>query len=218
MINNHQKILVFFGGTFDPIHYGHIHLLESLAKQIKLKKIFLLPNNIPPHKKQPIANPNQRLEMIKLAIQAKPLFEINTQEFEKNTISYTIDTIKSLRYQFGKHQPIAFVLGQDALLSINTWNNWDKLLENCHLVVCPRFGYTRNFYTKKIQLWLLKHKTNDFNQLKIYPNGYIFLVQTKLKNISGTKIRQKLTSGESCVKLIPKTVINYIKQQKLYLK
>ncbi|CAL1328990.1 Nicotinate-nucleotide adenylyltransferase [Candidatus Providencia siddallii] len=206
----------FFGGTFDPIHYGHIRPLENLAKQIGLNKINLLPNNITPNHKKPYANYKQRIEMINLAIKNRPLFKINLYEKKKIT-SYTIDTLINLRKKIGIKQPIIFIIGEDLLFSINTWKKWDKILNNCHLLVYPRNCY-KKINNLKIKNWLFKNLINDNKRLKYFPNGYIFLAKTPLENISSTEIRQKIFLNKSCDSLTPKTVIQYIKQQNLYQK
>ena len=207
-----------FGGTFDPIHYGHLRPVEALAKQVGLKKVILLPNHVPPHRPQPEANPTQRLDMVRLAIQNNPLFTIDTRELERDTPSYTIDTLTGLRQEMGPEQPLAFIIGQDSLLSINTWNGWEQLLDNCHLLVCSRPGYATTFNDPHMQMWLEKHRTSDPNQLSRTPNGTIFLADTPLIDISATQIRQSLSDGNLCTELIPDAVIQYIQQQHLYQK
>lgn len=205
-----------FGGTFDPIHYGHLRPVEALAEQVELEKVILLPNHVPPHRPQPEASPLQRLEMVKLAIQDNPLFTIDTRELEKNSPSYTIETLTQLRQEMGTTQPLAFIIGQDSLLSINTWYGWEQILNNCHLLVCARPGYATQFTDPIMQAWLSQHQTLDPAQLKQTANGFIFIGNTPLVNISATQIREKLSAGESCRDLIPEAVLQYIHQQRLY--
>lgn len=222
MTNNQQGLQALFGGTFDPIHYGHLRPVEALAKQVNLQKVILLPNHVPPHRPQPEASPIQRLEMVRLAIQGNPLFTIDTRELEKNSPSYTLETLIAFRQELGPRQPLAFIIGQDSLLSIHTWYGWDKLLDNCHLLVCSRPGYATHFSDPIMQNWLQQHKTENPDQLRHTPHGYIFLADTPLVNISATEIRQNLSAGlnseKSCNELIPEAVMNYIKQQHLYQK
>ncbi|MGG4607702.1 nicotinate-nucleotide adenylyltransferase [Providencia sp. Me31A] len=205
-----------FGGTFDPIHYGHLRPVEALAKQVGLEKVILLPNHVPPHRPQPEASPLQRLEMVKLAIQDTPLFTIDTRELEKNSPSYTIETLVQLRQEMGATQPLAFIIGQDSLLSINTWHGWERILDNCHLLVCARPGYATQFSDPIMHAWLSQHQTLDPVRLNQTANGYIFIGNTPLVNISATQIRKKLNTGDSCSELIPDAVLQYIHQQHLY--
>ncbi|WP_369308422.1 nicotinate-nucleotide adenylyltransferase [Providencia rettgeri] len=213
---NTLGLQALFGGTFDPIHYGHLRPVQALAEQVGLQKVILLPNHVPPHRPQPEASPSQRLEMVKLAIENHPLFTIDTRELEKNTPSYTIETLKELRQEMGTTQPLAFIIGQDSLLSINTWHGWDEILDNCHLLVCSRPGYAAQFTDPNMQTWLSQHKTTSPELLNRTPHGYIFLGDTPLVNISATDIRQKLSAGDSCRDLIPEAVLHYIRQQGLY--
>lgn len=213
---NKYGLQALFGGTFDPIHYGHLRPVQALAEQVGLHKVILLPNHVPPHRPQPEASPSQRLEMVQLAIQGNPLFTIDTRELEKNSPSYTIETLTQLRQEMGASQPLAFIIGQDSLLSINTWYGWDKILDNCHLLVCSRPGYATQFTDPKMQAWLSQHKTSNPEKLSDTPHGYIFLGNTPLVNISATDIRQRLSTGDSCRDLIPEAVLHYIHQHGLY--
>lgn len=154
--------------------------------------------------------------MVRLAIQDQPLFTIDTRELERNSPSYTIETLTALRKEMGPEQPLAFIIGQDSLLSINTWHGWEQLLDNCHLLVCSRPGYAANFSEPQMQAWLNKHKTDDTNKLSQTPNGYIFLGDTPLVDISATEIRNNLNNGNVNENLIPAAVMAYIKQQHLY--
>lgn len=216
MTFKHKGLQALFGGTFDPIHYGHLRPVEVLAKQVGLQKVILLPNHVPPHRPQPEASPSQRLEMVRLAIQDNPLFTIDTRELERDSLSYTIETLTALRQEMGPDQPLAFIIGQDSLLSIHTWHGWDQLLDKCHLLVCSRPGYAANFNEPQMQEWLKEHKTDDANKLSQTPNGYIFLGDTPLLDISATEIRKGLYSGSLSDSLIPPAVMTYIKQQHLY--
>ena len=139
-------LTALFGGTFDPIHYGHLRPALALAKELGLTKINLLPNRIPPHKPQPEANTEQRLAMLQLAIADYSLFSVDTRELEPKLInqpSFTIDTLKSWRQQNGTQQSLAFIMGKDSLLSLPTWKDWQKLLDYCHLLICKRTGYAQ---------------------------------------------------------------------------
>ncbi|CAK7031734.1 MULTISPECIES: nicotinate-nucleotide adenylyltransferase [Providencia] len=214
--DKHNHLQALFGGTFDPIHFGHLRPVQALAQQVGLEKIILLPNHVPPHRPQPEATPLQRLEMVKLAVKNNPLFAIDTRELEKDSPSYTIETLSQLRQEMGPTQPLAFIIGQDSLLSINTWYEWEKILDNCHLLVCARPGYATQFTDPKMQAWLVQHQATTPSQLSQSANGYIFIGDTPLINISATEIREKLNAGDTCSELIPETVLQYIHQQHLY--
>ncbi|NDK98139.1 nicotinate-nucleotide adenylyltransferase [Photorhabdus bodei] len=209
-------IKALFGGTFDPIHYGHLQPVETLAYQTGLNQVILLPNHVPPHRPQPEATAQQRLEMVQLAVQDSPLFTVDKRELERTIPSYTIDTLESFRQELGNKPPLAFIIGQDALLSLHTWHRWPELLSFCHLLVCARPGYQTQFSTTEMQQWLTKHQIYDPSQLGSKPNGYIYLADTPLLSISATDIRQRHQQGLSCDDLLPLSVQKYIDSQGLY--
>ncbi|MGP1930091.1 MAG: nicotinate-nucleotide adenylyltransferase, partial [Arsenophonus sp. ET-DL12-MAG3] len=199
-----------FGGTFDPIHYGHLLSVESLAKEIGLEKVFLLPNYIPPHRPKPKTTDQQRVAMIKLAIKNNPLLSIDTSELERKGHSYTTETLFSLRQQIGSKKPLAFIIGQDSLISINTWYNWQKILNFCHLLVCSRPNYTTYFPTLSMREWLNHHQVYNPAILKYKPCGAIYLANTPLLNISSTKIRKQKQNKKKCKDMMPPEVLHYI--------
>nr|WP_278979482.1 nicotinate-nucleotide adenylyltransferase [Providencia alcalifaciens] len=213
-----QGLQALFGGTFDPIHYGHLRPVEALAKQVGLQKVILLPNHVPPHRPQPEASPAQRLEMVKLAIQDNPLFSVDTRELRRDTPSFTLETLSELRQELGEQQPLAFIIGQDSLLSINTWHGWTQLLDKCHLLVCARPGYATHFDDPDMQQWLQQHQVTEPQILSETPSGSIFIGDTPLVNISATEIREQLGLGQACDDLLPHAVYHYIQQQNLYQK
>ncbi|UAX02697.1 nicotinate-nucleotide adenylyltransferase [Proteus terrae] len=211
-----NQAIALYGGTFDPIHYGHLHPVEALSGLIGLKEVIWLPNNIPPHRPQPEASSQQRLEMVRLALEPYSSFTVDTRELEKPTPSYTIETLRDFRKEIGDKQPLAFIIGRDSLLSINTWHQWEDLLEVCHLLVCARPGYQTHFDSAQMQKWLTKHQTHQQEDIHCLPAGKIFLADTPLYNISATDIRARHKAGLDCHDLLPNSVEDYIRQQQLY--
>ncbi|MCX0501806.1 nicotinate-nucleotide adenylyltransferase [Erwinia billingiae] len=207
-----------FGGTFDPIHFGHLKPVEVLAAQVGLKKVTLLPNNVPPHRPQPEASPLQRVEMVRLAIANLPLFDLDRREMQRDTPSFTFETLTELRAERGDKQPLAFIIGQDSLLTLHKWHRWEELLSLCHLLVCKRPGYDSTMETPALQRWLEQHQTRQAETLHQHPCGRIFLADTPLVSISATEIRDRLHSGQSCDDLIPPAVSAYILAAGLYRK
>ncbi|QIG06857.1 nicotinate-nucleotide adenylyltransferase [Proteus sp. ZN5] len=211
-----NQAIALYGGTFDPIHYGHLRPVEALSGLIGLKEVIWLPNNIPPHRPQPEASSQQRLEMVSLALEPYSSFTVDIRELEKPTPSYTIETLRDFRKEIGDKQPLAFIIGQDSLLSINTWYHWDELLSVCHLLVCARPGYQTHFGSTQMQTWLTKHQTHQQEDIHCLPAGKIFLADTPLYNISATDIRARHKAGLDCHDLLPNSVEDYIRQQQLY--
>ncbi|MWP49325.1 MULTISPECIES: nicotinate-nucleotide adenylyltransferase [unclassified Gilliamella] len=212
-------LTALLGGTFDPIHYGHLRPAISLANEVGLKQIRLLPNHIPPHKPQPEANIEQRLAMLSLAIEDLPLFLLDVSEIlsEASTRpSYTVETLQAWRCKNGSQKPLAFIMGQDSLLGLPTWHKWQTLLDYCHLLICRRPGYTEHTNNIELQQWIDMHQTNDIKDLHNSPNGYIYLAQTPLEDISATEIRQNINNVARCKNLLPPKVWRYIHTQGLY--
>ena len=211
-----SKLYALFGGTFDPIHFGHLRPVEALAQQVGLKKVTLLPNNVPPHRPQPEASAQPRVEMLRCAIATRPLFDIDTRELERDTPSWTVATLEALRAERGAEQPLGFIIGQDSLLTLAKWHRWQDLLSLCHLLVCQRPGYATQMETAEMQQWLDAHRAQHVEQLHHSPAGHIWLADTPLFDISATEIRQRRHEGQSCADLLPDAVINYIDRAGLY--
>lgn len=212
-------LTALLGGTFDPIHYGHLRPAISLANEVGLKQIRLLPNHIPPHKSQPEANTEQRLAMLSLAIEDLPLFALDVSEILPETSthpSYTVETLQAWRCKNGSQKPLAFIMGQDSLLGLPTWHKWQTLLDYCHLLICRRPSYSTQTDNIKLRQWIDMHQTNDVKDLHNSPNGYIYLAHTPLEDISATEIRRNINNAQSCKNLLPLKVWQYIHTQGLY--
>ncbi len=211
-----NQLQALFGGTFDPVHYGHLKPVEALANQIGLSRVIVMPNNVPPHRPQPEANSEQRKHMVTLAIQDKPLFTLDERELKRPSPSYTAQTLKEWREEQGPMQPLAFIIGQDSLLTFPTWHDYETILDNSHLIVCRRPGYPLAMAEEKDQQWLEAHLTHNADDLHSRPAGKIYLAETPWFNISATLIRERLEKGEACNDLLPSPVLDYIMQQQLY--
>ncbi|MET3813190.1 nicotinate-nucleotide adenylyltransferase [Pantoea sp. UYEF8] len=211
-----SELHALFGGTFDPIHFGHLRPVEALAQQTGLKKVTLLPNNVPPHRPQPEASATQRVAMLHCAIAGLPLFDIDTRELERDTPSWTVTTLENLRAERGAQQPLGFIIGQDSLLNLPKWHRWQDLLSLCHLLVCQRPGYPTRMSSPEMQRWLDQHLAHDVKQLHLQPAGHIWLAETPLYDISATEIRRRRHNNQSCDALLPAAVIDYIDRAGLY--
>lgn len=124
-----NSLQALFGGTFDPVHYGHLKPVEILANLIGLQRVIIMPNNVPPHRPQPEASSAQRKHMLELAIADKPLFKLDERELRRDTPSYTSETLKEWRAEQGPTRPLGFIIGQDSLLNFPSWHQYDTILE-----------------------------------------------------------------------------------------
>lgn len=206
-----------FGGTFDPIHYGHLWVAKALAIEIGINCVTILPNHIPPHRQQPKANATQRLKMVKLAITDNALFSVDDRELNRKAPSYTIQTLADLRKECGTTLPLAFILGKDSLLTLTTWYCWKSLLDFCHLLVLARPGYPDHLLNELVpNRWLERHRVTDAIQLRKKSHGYIYLSNTPEIDISSSKIRHRSYQGLKYNDLLPGSVRRYIESQDLY--
>ncbi len=213
-----SSLQALFGGTFDPVHYGHLKPVEILANLIGLQRVIIMPNNVPPHRPQPEATSEQRKHMLELAIADKPLFQLDERELRRDTPSYTSQTLQEWRAERGPTQPLGFIIGQDSLLNFPSWHQYETILQNSHLIVCRRPGYPLTMKEEQHQEWLDTHLTNNEEDLHTLPAGKIYLAETPWFDISATLIRERLQQDLSCDDLLPAPVLNYIRQQGLYQK
>lgn len=213
-----HSLQALYGGTFDPVHYGHLKPVEILANLIGLQRVIIMPNNVPPHRPQPEATSEQRKEMLALAIADKPLFRLDERELRRNTPSWTSQTLQEWRAKQGPDKPLAFIIGQDSLLNFPTWHQYETILENSHLLVCRRPGYPLTMREPQYQQWLEAHLTDNVEDLHNQPAGKIYLAETPWFDISATLIRERLQQGLACDDMLPSSVLAYINQHGLYQK
>ncbi|MFQ6038142.1 MAG: nicotinate-nucleotide adenylyltransferase [Candidatus Aminicenantales bacterium] len=214
-----EKIGIF-GGTFNPIHMGHIQAALEVQRAFSLDKVLFIPSRKPPHKKNDsIAPAHHRMAMVERALLPYPVFVPSSVEIEARGPSYSIRTLRKLK----KAHPgawIFFILGVDAFLEINTWRDYDSLLEACHFIVISRPGYRLDEAKKVLggkyaarmipvsgQAALEEGKSEDMK---------IFLLRIRALDISAHEIRQKIRTGEPISKEVPKPVADYIRDHRLY--
>lgn len=208
-----SEVIALFGGTFDPVHIGHLHAVSDAAKQVGLTKVRLLPCHIPPHKSGPKVSAEHRLAMLELVCRDWPLFSVDKRELERDTPSYTVETLRQFR-QASPKAALIFIIGMDSLKSLDSWYHWPELLKLCHLLVCQRGDCPAEF-NPTIQALLAQHQTDNPERLKDTPYGHILLAETREVSQSSTALRQTLAQGRE-PDLLPPAVLAYIQQHKLY--
>lgn len=203
-----------YGGTFDPIHFGHLRTVLEVKDSLGLSSVRLIPCHRPPHRKQPAASEQQRLQMLQLAINGEQGFEIDLQELQRPDISYTVDTLTAIRANHAK-TPLCLIMGQDAFANFHLWHRWQAILQLAHLVIMKRPGETA-LYDERITD-IIRHSINtDKQSLHNQLAGHILFQPVTQLDISATQIRQLLYSGNNPRYLLPEVVLQFIKQQKLY--
>ena len=201
------------GGTFNPIHIGHLRSAIETAELIQLDELKLVPNAIPPHREAPDISPEDRLAMVKKAIIDTPLLSVDDIELRRDKPSYTFDTLYSIQQQLSEQDTLFFILGWDAFCILPTWHRWQELLMYCHILVLQRPHVSAKIPSELSHF--LKNKLVDYQHMTGRVGKIAYLQQTPL-DISSTKIRTLLTEGRSVQFLLPETVLNYINQHKLY--
>jgi nicotinate-nucleotide adenylyltransferase len=204
------------GGTFNPIHNGHLHLAERLQQTLAFETVRFMPAAFPGLKDMPKVSAEQRADMVKLAIVDHPTFEIDTRELERAGPSYTIDSLISLRQELGKKVSICWLIGSDAFARLNTWHRWNELLDYCHFVVVKRPHSQGLTWNAEIQSLVELHQTNNLNSLKNLDSGKILIQEIAALDISSTEIRENIASKSNVSDVMPRSVINYIQQHQLY--
>ena len=188
-----------FGGSFNPIHYGHLILAETARTGFNLDKVIFMPAGRPPHKPDMrLADDWQRLKMVKLAIAGNPAFEASDYELKKHGLSYTYDTLKYFSRHFKKGAKLFFIMGIDLLMQINTWKKSEGLLDLCAFLVGTRPNFPASSIPK-----------NTRSRVEIF--------KIPLLDISGTYIRKAIREKKSIKYLVPEKVEDFILRNKLYV-
>lgn len=206
------------GGTFDPIHFGHLRLAEEVAQQLALSVVRFIPSGKPWHRDPPGATPEQRLEMVRWAIAGNPHFVLDEREVRKNSPGYTVETLTELRREIGGEQPMCLLLGADAFLGLPTWHRWRELFELTHVVIAHRPGFS-----------LLQEQMDCLLREEIEPRmstgalslhglsgGLVMTCPITPLAISATIIRAGIGAGRSPRYLLPESVLDYIQTHQLY--
>jgi nicotinate-nucleotide adenylyltransferase len=202
------------GGTFDPIHIGHLRPAIEAQQALSLAEIRLIPNHIPPHRANPFCSSEQRLAMVRLAAAENPGFVVDERELRRERPSYTIETLIELRSEL-PDTPLCFLMGMDSLLSLPSWHRWQALLDHAHLVVSGRPGWQPDYPAPVAEL-LARHQTRDPGALHQRLAGHIWLADNLPIHLSATALRELLAKGQDPRYLLPASVAHYIDQQGLY--
>jgi nicotinate-nucleotide adenylyltransferase len=209
------------GGTFDPIHHGHLRIAQEALEQCKLAQVRFIPCGTPPHRAAPRAPAQARWEMVRLALSGHPDFLVDVHEVFRDDPCYTVDTLTALRAELGAEQPLCLILGGDAFLQLHTWHEWKRLFELAHIVVLQRagsqpLGNAMANADSALQAEYRARLAPGAQALHETPAGAIFVADMRVLEISATDIRRRCADGKSIRYLVPDTVANYIDTNQLY--
>jgi len=197
-----------FGGTFDPIHYGHLRTAFEMLQALCFGEIRFIPSGDPPHRGKTFAAADVRLEMVRVAVQGQPGFSVDECELTRDGPSYTIDTLSALREEH-PDASLGLIVGMDAFLGLTAWHRWDEILDLAHIVVAHRPGWRAPDIGKLGEL-ITAHGTHRVNDLHGNRHGYIHIHAVTQLEIASTEIRDLIAAGRDPRFLMPDAVRDVI--------
>jgi nicotinate-nucleotide adenylyltransferase len=211
--------LALLGGTFDPVHWGHLRIATETATALRLPEVRLLPAKVPVHRPAPGASSEQRLAMLRLAVLGQPGLSVDDRELRRNSASYAVVTLESLRAEFPL-RPLIWLIGVDAFLHINQWYQWPKLFELAHFVVLNRPGFAvSQVLSPSLSAVWAGRLTRSADTLRESAHGCIYLHTVTPQSISATDVRHDIARGATDSELervVPPAVLAYIRTHQLY--
>jgi nicotinate-nucleotide adenylyltransferase len=216
-----MKFIGILGGTFNPIHYGHLRIAQEVAETLGLCNVKFIPSANPPHKAPPRVTAQQRAEMVTLSIEDNPLFSLDTQELARTGPSYTIDTLKSLHAE-NPDATFCLIMGMDAFAHFDLWHEWQAILNYCHLILVPRthvqvqLAQAQPTLSPALTSLLQKHAAPNIQSLSQQKQGYIIQLPVTVLDISSSQIRELIRQKKQPIYLTPQAVMTYIYQHQLY--
>ncbi len=213
---NHEALGIL-GGTFDPIHFGHLRLAEECADSLKLSQVRLVPAGKPWQRSGLIAPIEHRIEMVRLGVESNPRFQVDARESDSSGPTYTVDTLASMRREFGESRPLVMIVGSDQFLNLPTWSRWQKLFEFAHVAVARRANepFDLGQLPAALAAMVTQRLTNDINALA-EPAGRVFSIEMTPLKISSSQIRTLVRTRVSARYLLPAAVYEYILEHDLY--
>ena len=212
-LDQKQPAVGILGGTFDPIHYGHLRTALEVAEHFGITDMRLIVGKVPPHRPQPVATAEQRFDMLQLAVANEPSLRADDREIRRDGYSYTVDTLQALRAEVGDKTPLLFSLGVDAFLYFQQWHRWETILSLAHLVVVHRTGYSL-----PPAAWYASRLSTERGDLYATPAGRIYCLAVTPLAISATRLRDILQQGQNPRYLLPDSVLDYIQTHQLYVR
>lgn len=214
-MNRHAHRLGLLGGTFDPVHYGHLDAAEAASAALGLDEVWLIPSHVPPHRQGPVATPFHRFALAALAAATRPRYRVSDIELRRTGPTYTIDTLRRLHKHGWAPTQLFFILGSDAFAEISTWHEFPDVLEAAHFVIIARRGTTLEDAVSRTPA--LRSRVSAADALSgSSTETRIIVVATDTRDVSATTIRQRRRARESIRDLVPDAVEHHILGHHLY--
>ncbi len=209
-----MKPVGVFGGTFDPVHYGHLRTAFEMLQALDFEEVRFVPCGDPPHRGTTYASAEQRLAMVRAAVAGQAGFVVDDREIRRDGPSYTVDTLGSLRTEFPEH-PLGLILGMDAFLNLTGWHRWDEILDLAHIIVAHRPGWRAPDYGALGEL-LEERGTHKVEALHDAPAGLVHIHAVTQLEIASTDIRELIAIGRDPRFLMPDGVIEVLREYRCY--
>lgn len=214
------SLVGIFGGTFDPIHYGHLRVAEEIVEALGLREMRFIPAGMPRLRQPPIASPQQRAAMVRMAIQGKARLVLDEREIKRPGTSVTVESLRELRQELGESVTLCFVIGADAFMKLDQWHCWQELFGLCHFIIAARPGHALKSGSDVLPQALRDECTprwaSSADQLKNTAGGLIFVAPTTLLDVSASTLRARIAAKENTRDLLPDAVLDYIETNHLY--
>ena len=205
-----------FGGSFDPIHKGHIESLKSVIKKLNLSKVLVIPNKVSPLKDLSVASSSEKIKMLEIAFKDLKEIEIEDYELKKEGPSFMIETLQYLNKKLGKEKHFLLIIGEDSFQSFNRWKNYQHIVKMTSILVMNRPGLNNDLTTKAIELHqaYIENTCRDNN----FKKGKIYFIKIKPNPASSTHIRENIDDQNVLSEGLDDDVLKYLKEQKIYNK
>lgn len=203
-----------FGGTFDPIHLGHVHAAKTVQSELGLDQMNLVPSFIPVHRDKPQATSEQRLAMIEMAVEGQLQCFVDNREIERQGDSYSLLTVKEYREQYPEAN-LYFILGSDAMCQFNTWYHWQEILDYVNLIVLKRPGHEL-VLNEELTLFFSDKTADTASDISHSSHGLMYISSEAMMLFSATEVRTALSEGQVVGNMLSENVVSYIQNHQLY--
>lgn len=220
MDSSEFSLIGILGGTFDPVHYGHLRIAEEIVEMAGLREMRFVPAARPRLRSVPVASLQDRAEMVRLAIQGNSGFVLDEREIRRDDLSYSVDSLRELKQELGENVTLCFVTGADAFMKLAEWHRWREMFGLCHFIIAARPGHmltmNHDAVPQELKEECAQRWASSVDSLKRATSGLIFIAPTTLLDISATIIRARVAAGKSVRYLIPDAALDYIVTNHLY--
>lgn len=214
------SLVGIYGGTFDPVHYGHLRIAEELVESVGFRELYFFPSGSPRLRQAPVATKYHRVAMLRAAVQGNTKFRVDEREIHRSGESRSVVTLRELRYEFAENVVLCFLMGMDVFVKLSSWYCWRELFKLCHIVIVDRPGCSSSVngygFPEELNHEIRSRQASHASELKNTSSGRVLTVPTTMLDISATIVRDNIANKRSIRYLLPDTVLEYIETNHLY--